>query len=278
MSYVNAALRPLFDLLLAPFAGVPPIVSLLLVSLLTSIVDARWSSSAPRTRPPSSDVKRHIHAGLFEIRLFNDDLRAILRAQNEILRTNLTYLKLSLVPMLWILPPLVLVIAQLQFHYGYEGLRPGDTTLLEVDLKPEAVERWRPPRARLDLPEGLRADGAEVWIPAEGQLAWRLAAEADGDYEIGVAVDGADAITKSVRVTDRTVRLSPVRVDPGFLSQLIYPAEPPLPADGPIQAIHVAYPDRAISVLGFGLHWMIPFFVLSIAFAFALRGWMKVTI
>jgi uncharacterized membrane protein (DUF106 family) len=277
MSYVNAALRPLFDLLLAPFAGVPPIVSLLLVSLLTSIgmlvVFKRTSNQAAL-----SDVKRRIHAGLFEIRLFNDDLRAILRAQSEILRTNLTYLKLSLVPMVWILPPLVLVIAQLQFHYGYEGLRPGDTTLLEVDLKPEAVSAGVRPVAALELPDGLRADGQEVWIPAESQLVWRLAVEKDGDYEIAVAVDGADAITKSVRVTDRTVRLSPVRVDPGFLSQLIYPAEPPLPGDGPIQAIHVAYPDRAVSVLGFGLHWMIPFFVLSIAFAFALRGWMKVTI
>jgi hypothetical protein len=31
-------------------------------------------------------------------------------------------------------------------------------------------------------------------------------------------------------------------------------------------------------VLGYGMHWMIPFFALSIAFAFALRGVFKVTI
>ena len=37
MSYVNAVLRPLFDLLLAPFAGVPPIVSVVVVSLVTAI-------------------------------------------------------------------------------------------------------------------------------------------------------------------------------------------------------------------------------------------------
>ena len=73
--------------------------------------------------------------GLFEIRLFNDDLRAILRAQSEILRTNLTYLKLSLWPMVWILPPLVLVMVQLQFHYGYSGLEIDDPVLLEVDFK-----------------------------------------------------------------------------------------------------------------------------------------------
>jgi uncharacterized membrane protein (DUF106 family) len=277
MSFVNAALRPVFDLLLAPFAGLPPIVSLVVVSLVAAvfmlIVFKRTSNQAAL-----AEVKRRIHAGLFEIRLFNDDLRAILRAQNEILRTNVTYLKLSLVPMLWILPPLVLVIAQLQFHYGYEGLRPGATTLLRVDLDPDAVAAGVRPQVRLDLPPGLRAETAEVWIPAEWQLAWRLTSESEGDFELGVAVDGAGPVTKSVRVTDRTVRLSPVRVDRSFLSQLIDPAEPPLPEGSPIRAIHIDYPDREVSVLGFGMHWMVPFFVLSIAFAFALRGWLKVTI
>jgi hypothetical protein len=276
MSLVNAALRPVFDLLLAPFAGLPPLVSLAIVSLVVAvfmlIVFKRTSNQTAL-----ADVKRRIHAGLFEIRLFNDDLRAILRAQNEILRTNATYLKHSLVPMLWILPPLVLVIAQLQFHYGYEGLRPGARTLLMVDLEPGGVSPGERPQARLDLPKGLRADSREVWIPAESQLAWRLVPESEGDFEIGVAIGGAEPVSKSVRVTDRTVRLSPVRVDRGFLSQLIYPAEPPLPS-GPVRAIHLEYPDREVSVLGLGMHWMIPFFVLSIAFAFALRGWMKVTI
>jgi uncharacterized membrane protein (DUF106 family) len=135
MAYVNAVLRPLFDLLLAPFAGLPPIVSLLVVSLLTAVAMlVVFKRTSDQTALAA--VKRRIHAGLFEIRLFNDDLRAILRAQGEILRHNLTYLRLSLVPMVWILPPLVLVIAQLQFHYGYEGLRPAEEALLRVDLKP----------------------------------------------------------------------------------------------------------------------------------------------
>jgi uncharacterized membrane protein (DUF106 family) len=277
VSYVNATLRPVFDLLLAPFAGAPPIVSLALVSLLTAvlmlIVFKRTSDQTALAA-----VKRRIHAGLFEIRLFNDDLRAILRAQNEILRHNLTYLRLSLVPMVWILPPLVLVIAQLQFHYGYEGLRPREATLLTVDLKPGAVPPGMRPDATLDLPPGLVAETREVWLPSESQLAWRLAAERQGDYEVGIEIGGTSRVTKTVRVTGKTVRLSPVRVEPHFLAQLIYPAEAPLPADGPVQAIHVDYPDREISVLGWGMHWMIPFFVLSIAFAFALRGWFKVTI
>lgn len=277
MSFVNALLRPAFDLLLAPFAGWPPIVSLVVVSLLTAIlmlVVFKHTSN----QDALAAVKRKIHAGLFEIRLFNDDLRAIMRAQAEILRHNLTYLRLSLVPMVWILPPLVLVIAQLQFHYGYEGLRPDEATLLKVDLKPEAVRAGERPSVVLDLPPGLGAQTEDVWLPAESQVAWRLAAHEEGDYEVGVAIDGAPPVTKTVRVTPRTVRLSPIRVDPSFLSQLIYPAEAAVPADGPIQSIHLDYADREISVFGLGMHWLIPFFVLSIAFAFALRGWFKVTI
>jgi hypothetical protein len=221
-------------------------------------------------------VKRKIHAGLFEIRLFNDDLRAILRAQNEILRHNLTYLRLSLWPMLFLLPPLVLVIAQLQFHYGYEGLRPGQKALLQVDLEPGADGGARP-SAVLNLPAGLRAETEAVWIKGESQLLWRLVAEREGDYVLGLDVAGA-RLTKTVRVTPLTVRLSPVRVDSGFLSQLLYPAEPPLPSGSPVRAVHLSYPGREVSVLGHGMHWMIPFFALSIVFAFALRGVFKVTI
>jgi uncharacterized membrane protein (DUF106 family) len=276
MSYLNAALRLVFDVLLAPFAGGPPIVSLALVALLVSIlmlvVFKRTSNQAAL-----AVVKRKIHAGVFEIRLFNDDLRAILRAQNEILRTNLTYLRLTLWPMVFILPPLVLVMAQLQFHYGYEGLRPGERALLEVDLAPEAGSGARP-QVQLELPTGLRAETEAVWIKAQSQLLWRLVAERDGDYELGLQLDGGPRISKTVRVTSKTVRLSPERVDAGFLSQLLYPAERPLPNGSPVRAVRVAYPGREVSVLGHHMHWMIPFFALSIVFAFALRGPFKVTI
>ena len=276
MSILNSVLRSAFDRILAPFASLPPIVSLVLVSLVTAVamlvVFKRTSN-----QPALESVKRRIHACLFEIRLFNDDLRAILRAQNEILRHNLTYLRLSLAPMVFILPPLALVIAQLQFHYGYEGLRPGTATLLEVDLDPAGGGDGRPDAA-LDVPAGLVAETEAVWVPSQSQLAWRLRAEREGDFELGVRIGDSPPVTKTVRVTPRTLRLSPVRRDGGFVSQLLYPAEPPLPPGTPIRAIHLGYPEREVDVLGVPMHWMIPFFVLSIAFAFALRGVFKVTI
>src|SRR2546425_991045 len=56
-------------------------------------------------------------------------------AEMEILRHNLNYLRLSAVPMLWMIVPFVFVIAQLQFHYGYRGLTPGQDFIVKVQLK-----------------------------------------------------------------------------------------------------------------------------------------------
>jgi hypothetical protein len=282
MSLLNALMRGVFDAVLYPFRGLDPLVGLVAVSLPISI-GMLVAFKATSAQAELAAVKRRIHACLFEIRLFNDDLLAILRAQLEILRHNLTYLRLSLVPMVWLILPLTLIIAQLQFHYGYQGLEPGRPALLEVELKPsggrggDGVGAVARPSASLEVPEGLRVETPALWIPSRNRLLWRLAAERSGDYALTVKVGDA-AETKSVRVADGIVRRSPIRVDSSLLNQLLYPAEPPLPDQSPILAISLHYPERDVEVFGWPLHWMIVFFALTIVFAFVLRGPFKVTL
>jgi len=293
VSLINAVLARTVDLLLAPFRQLPPIVGLAVVSLATAIallLIFRRTSDQARL----ASVKRQIHAALFEIRLFNDDLRAIFRAQGEILRHNLTYLRLSLVPMLWVMAPLVLVIAQLQFHYGYGGLTPGEPVLLTARVRegvapatplgasasPEVARASRAehqPIASLEAPPGIDVQTPAVFFPATREVVWKIAPRATGDYVLQVRV-GTEGVSKTLRVTDAVVRRSPVRLEPGFLNQLLYPAEPVLPADGTLAEIALAYPERDIAVLGLDLHWLIVYFVLTMVFAFALRKRFNVTL
>lgn len=245
----------------------PPLLSLSAIALVTAmalLLAVRYTSDQARI----AAVKRDIRAGLFEIRLFNDDLRAILRAQGEILRHNLTYLRLSAVPLLWVLVPLTLLMGQLQAYYGYDGLHPGTTALVKVQVADGTGER---PDVRLAAPAGVRIETPAVWIPSLREAAWRIAAEQPGEHALTLAVDGA-AATKRVRVGDDLARRSPYRLEPGVLNWILYPAEPALPGDGAIRSIEVTYPARAIRVLGWELHWMVVFFVLTLAFAFFLRG------
>jgi len=276
MSFINAILRTLVDGLLYPFRDLSPLVGLTVVSLLTAmglLIVFKHTSN----QKALEDVKQKIHAGLFEIRLYNDDFRAIMRAQAGILRANLTYMRYSMAPMIWTLPPLVLLIAQLQFHYGYAGLTPGQEVLLKVEFSEGAYGGNEKPPVTVTTPEGLKLDDLAVWIPTLGEMAWRLTAAAPGDYELEIRNGAEAAATKTVRVADNVVRRSPFKVR-GVLNELIYPAEPSLPQGGAIEAITVTYPEADVDVFGFELHWMIVYFVLSMVFAFILRGPFGVTI
>ncbi|MXZ40171.1 MAG: hypothetical protein F4Z19_18355 [Holophagales bacterium] len=288
MSLLNAALRAVFDVALRPFAALPPIVPVTIVALVSGIFALlvyRWTSN----QPAIAAVKRRLFGHLLEVRLFNDDLRAVLAAQLRLLRENLTYLRLNLVPLLWMIVPFMLLIAQLQFHYGYEGLEVGEQTLLVVDLAPAAPadadgDQTAPrPPIELEAPAGVAVETAGVWVPSLRQVVWRLRADEPGRHELVVRADGG-AFTKSLFVADpegaaQWVRRSPTRRRAAILDQLLYPAEPSLPRGGPIARIDVQYGTAAISFFGlFDMHWLIAFLILSLAFAFALRNRLGVTL
>jgi len=295
MSAVNAVLRTVFDALLAPFSGMPAWIGLAAVSLLVGIV-ALLVFKKTSNQGALEAVKRQIHAAFFEIRLFNDDLRAILRAQGDILRHNVRYVALTLVPMAWLLIPLFFAFAQLQFHYGYRGLKPGEPVLLKVELakdweqKPGAVaaraagpaspgsaEAGSRPAATLEAPPGIRVEAGPVWIPAERELVWRVSAETPGDYELKLQL-GAETLTKTARSSDRIARRSPIRTDTAFWRQLLYPAEAPLPAGSAVSAIHLGYPEAAVPFLLWDAPWWLVFLILTFVFAYALKGLFGVTI
>lgn len=284
MRFVNTLLRGLFDFLLFPFRTLPPIAGLLLVSLVTAVgmlLVFRATSNQERL----AAVKRQIQASIFEIRLFNDDLVAVLRSQMDVLRYSLTYLRLSLVPTLWIIVPLLLLFAQLEFYYGYRGLEPGERCLLKVKLRSgwenipalAAVDPSGRPRASLEVPNGLAVETPAIWIPSERELDWRIRAERWGDYEASLRLAG-ETYTKTVQVRQEVRRRSPVRLDSAFLNQLLYPAEDPLPENSPVESITLGYKDGAVSIFGWHVKWYIAFFGLSIIFAFGMRKPLRVTI
>lgn len=270
---LNAVLRPLVDAVLYPFRGLHPLIGLTAISIPVSIgalLLFRVTSDQERLGP----IKDRIFAGLFEIRLFNDDLGAIFRAQREILVQNLKYFGLGLVPLLWMIGPFVLLLGQLQFHYGYHGLDPGESTLLVAELRDDAVSGPQRPDAALEVPEGVTVETPAVWLPGRDSLVWRISAEKPGEHELRIRV-GADTFTKTLRVGDEIARRSPLRVA-ASMGDLLYPAEAPLPGSGPVQAISLGYRAGA-SFAGLS-GWVWAFFGLTLVIGFALKDRFGVTI
>ena len=81
---------------------------------------------------------------------------------------------------------------------------------------------------------------------------------------------GQESLTKSVRVAGGTELRSPVKPS-SFWEQIIWPAESPVPRGSQVEAIRVDYVDGEIDMFGWGTHWIIAFFILTMVFAFALQ-------
>ena len=216
-------------------------------------------------------VRRGIQASLFEMRLLNDDVLAILRAAGRIMRANVTYLRFAMIPAVLVTIPLLLLLIHLQFYYGYDGLAVGANAVVTVRVDRSALPAGgaAAPNISLDAPAGVRVETPLVWIPSEREAAWRIVTEQPGDYQLVITLDG-NAASKQIRVSHALGWRSPDRLQDGFLNQLLAPAERPIEPAARISSIHVAYPARELSLLGFRTHWVIPFLVMSVAFTFGL--------
>jgi hypothetical protein len=172
--------------------------------------------------------------------------------------------------------PLLLILAQLNARYGYRPLRPGEQAILKVKTIPGTNP--------LDLDMSIApASGFAVETPAlrlteEGEIDWRLRAVSPGRHDIVLRWQNR-SVVKIMEVGYPSLRLlAPRKPGRGFFDLFFNPAEPPLPKGVPLASIELSYSGRGLSLLGFNIHWLLAFFVLSLVFGFGLKGFFKVEI
>ena len=266
MIAINQVLARIVDVLMRPAVALPPLVSVAVISVVTAVVMllVARATSDPRE---IADAKRAIQADLFEVRLFNDDLRAIFRALGLMLAHSLRYLRLSLVPALWLIVPITLLTIHLDPFYGYTGLAPGETTMVTASVSSEA---GRVPAAELRASPAVRIDSSAVWFPSTHELIWRVTGVAPGLADLVLTVDG-QTVHKSLQVSTGVARRSPARPGPGeWLQALLNPSEPPLPA-GNLNRVTVAYPEADFGLWKFDFSWLVWYLVFALAAALLLR-------
>jgi len=272
MTVFNRAATALFDLLLAPLDRLPALAGIAILALASAVLMLLVFRATSRQRELAA-VKRAIQADIFEVRLFNDDPVMVLRVLGAVVRHTGQYLRLSLVPTLWLVVPLSLLLIQMEFHYGYGGLTPGTPALVTVWLAGDHTAH-DPGGISLDAPAAIRVASPAVWFPTLRQVTWSVVPESRGAFELRIRTAGGTYV-KSVVVSDTRERRSPLRQGPGLVEQILYPSEPPLPAGAQVGAIEVGYPSRGPV---WNLHWSVLYLGLCLAFSLALRGPLRVAI
>jgi len=274
MQIINAIFGAVFDVLMAPFRPFGPWAGMLAVSLATGLLMLlvfKKTSNQEGLRRAKNRIKAH----LLELRLYKDDLGQSLRSQGSLLAANGRYLAHALRPMLVMIVPLFLVLAQLDAWFGAAPLRAGERAIVKIKLAEgqSAMESG----AALVAPAGLTVETPPLRVEEEGEVDWRIKAETEGRHELQVGLGGRE-VSKLVVVGGPSLSKVPSRRVRGFGDALLHPGEKPLPGDSPLESIEVVYPPARLNVLGLRIPWLVAFFVLSVAFGFGLKGVFKVEI
>lgn len=265
----NLIVGKIFGSILFLFQNLDPWIGMIIVSLITGLLMLlifRYTSNQAGIRKTKNKIKAH----LLEMRLFQDSMRVSLRAQGSILLANIKYMSYSLKPLLIMIVPVVLILIQMNFWFGYEVLELGEDTLLKIKLK----EELNPLETdiRIEPSPALLFAIPPVRIEEENEIDWRFSVQEAGLHTLQVVIDGK-SITKAVSAGQKHLNyVSPIRVQKNFLQELLYPTEAPLEKSLPIQSIEITHSLKSMTVFGFNLHWIIAFFVLSIIFGFSFKG------
>jgi hypothetical protein len=274
---LNRLLTALFDAVLGPLDRLPPMAGLVVLSLVTAVAVLfafKWTAD----QQALLRSKRGMQAAVFEMRLFNDDLAALFRAQGDVLRHTLGYLRHSFAPTLWLLLPMVLLMIHMEFHYGYAGLAIGEPALVTLRFVDGAalpnqkgtVTGSGGTGPALEAPKGIAVETPGVMLPSAREIVWRIRPHQQGAYELRVQLP-AGTVEKTLLVSDAVGRRSPKRPGDSILQQFLYPSERPVISPPGIAEFAVAYPAREVKVAGWNVGWSGVYLGLTLLFAFALK-------
>src|SRR5215467_546624 len=96
-------------------------------------------------------AKDHLKAHLLAVRLYQDQIQVVLISYWRIVRSTGTYLRLALMPLLYVSVPLIFLMVQIDRYLGYTPLPTGQGFLVKAKLADSAALD----QASLKLPDGV---------------------------------------------------------------------------------------------------------------------------
>lgn len=271
ISRVNTALSVAFGRIAAPLMRLPGWLSCTviaaIVGLLILVIYKHTSNQKAILK-----IRNRIKANLLATRLYKDSLQVTLLAQWELLKAGFALLVHSLAPLLVMLLPMTIILAQLQAHYGYQPLAPGEETVVTVQLDSEESMS----SVKIDSVSGAYIVTGPVKIQSLNQAVWTICADKTGQHKITFEVKD-ELFEKSLAIDNSQYpKVSPHRPASVLSDVMLYPLEKPFKADSPVQSVTIDYPLRTWET-GITNSWLIDFFIISCLFALLFKKVVGVT-
>ncbi len=273
ITWVNVITNAICGLLLVPVAVVPGWLSITVISAVVGVlllVIFKYTSNQKAIGCVRDDIK----ANLLAVKLFKDSISVAFRLQGRVFAGAFKLLFYAIVPMLVMIVPVCLILAQMGLWYQARPLRVGDeTAVVKLKLNDDLTTL---PQVTLESLPATRTMIGPVRVFSKKEIYWKIAPVEEGTHNLGLHV-GDRQYEKQLAVGDGFMRVSPKRPGANPADILLYPLEKPFAAESRVYSISIDYPERDSWINGTDW-WIVYFFIASMVFAFIFKPFLKVRI
>ena len=241
--------------LLWPFALLPAWIGLFLVSAISGVI-LLWIYGKVSNQAKIKTTKAKVYACLLESILFRHDVFVTLKAQLRMFLAGGRYFSLAIGPVLIMMLPCVFLLAGINSRYGYEGFKPGESGIVELELsEPDLLYKTSAEAlGAVELTPPVR-------VPESNRVFWRVTLPESVSQPLALNIKVGDAEFEKQLFSGSQVQKIDAFWSSNWLDKLLYP-------EGPAEIEHVkslslSYPERYFS-LGFTeTVWLVFFLIFS---------------
>ena len=270
---MNAILRSLIGGAAAFSEDLHPLAGLSALSVISGL-SLLWVFGKVSNQEGIRAAKKRVQAYLLELRLYGDDPGMIWKSQAALLRTNLRYIGLMLLPASYLSIPMAILLFHLDAVYGMKPLPVGESAVVTVQVKEALSNETRVPT--LLAPPGIRVETMAVRVVEKSQFSWRIRPERAAVGLLRFDWGQKGRWEKSIAAGDERRVLSARRVSKWYETAW-NPAEDRI-RTASVAWVEIPYPAATIELAGVGLHWLVWFLALSIIPAYLVKGYFGVAV
>ncbi len=243
--YYNRLANYAFDACMAPLAALGRWAEILGVAAVLGIVVSLIFAALVR-RERLRQARDELWAALFEIWLYRREPLLVWQAQLALLKANLRYSGILLVPLVLSLLASAPLLIQAHYRFALAPIPSGAETLLTAVLARPTADMAHMD-CKLEWVQGTGALSPSVREPVLHRLVWRLRPEGSGEHVLRVTGCG-QTVEFPLYVGGFAGSIAPAR-QAGVLAHLFAPRALPLKDDSDWGRIYVEYPRAGIERL-----------------------------
>lgn len=273
MSSLNHIMTAGFDAWLWLLRGLPD----WLLLGMSALVIAFWLLLACRIcRRWPIRIERKGRPGIRVVGLapFELDPGAPQRSRWQQIRNTLRHGGLPLLPFLALCLPVALLVAQVESHFRWRAIAPGEPLIISATLSASQPASAAISKRSLELllPVGMAHGAPALRVDQESTIYWRVQAKKAGVYPVRIRLDQND-VELDVIAIESGQALSPRHYLDGDWRAFAFPAAAALTNASELRSVTIGYPQRDEGFLGLcGASWWL--LGMTFLFAFLMRRWL----